>query len=613
MKTTTELINDIQSQLEREQELPKPRSIFRSYIEYVRFPLFKHFENDLKINFDFPITFLIGQNGSGKSSVLHALYGSVKGKNVSDFWFSTTVDPIQSLPDKPHCFICGFLAHKSRLQAEVIKTRRSRTGNPDYWETAKPIVGYGMQADIPAAAHSDEVSKSRDRWTPINKKVKYLDFRYELSAFDKYFYFGDEPNTITMNSKQDYLRRYATPLSRAIKSTRKYFYRNRSGVSTKLSQEELNVLSYILGKNYKSAILVEHDFYKTGEKNFSVFYTTDHAEYSEAFSGSGETAVIRLVKDIFDADKYSLILLDEPETSLHPGAQKKLIQFILDQVIKKQLQVVISTHSSHIIEDMPREAIKVFAQNSSTGKSNVIGNVLPEEAFYYIGNAVSFKRLIIVEDALAQMLVEYVLSKMDGHTSSLFEVRFYSGGKDYLKQHLVPVLCKEESQAFVLFDGDQKPAGHFDISGLRDLDKNVDFLNEKIKAQTGSEVQFFPDGGSDGGRKDQEVELMIEYLDYYKTNVYYLPQETPEQIIWDERMLNKIDSATAQQVIREEENYKNKFKLYAKEMFGDDKAENIKAVHTMFVHKFQEHYPELFREVKTILEDIRDGNPFIFD
>ena len=40
-----------------------------------------------------------------------------------------------------------------------------------------------------------------------------------------------------------------------------------------------------------------------------------------------------------------LLLLDEPETSLHPGAQVKLQRYILDQIKKKHLQVVISTHA----------------------------------------------------------------------------------------------------------------------------------------------------------------------------------------------------------------------------------------------------------------------------
>ena len=38
------------------------------------------------------MTVLVGKNGSGKSSTLHALFGSPNGYNLGDFWFSTEVD-----------------------------------------------------------------------------------------------------------------------------------------------------------------------------------------------------------------------------------------------------------------------------------------------------------------------------------------------------------------------------------------------------------------------------------------------------------------------------------------------------------------------------------------
>src|SRR5690606_39346468 len=61
--------------------------------------------------------------------------------------------------------------------------------------------------------------------------------------------------------------------------------------------------------------------------------------YSEAFAGSGETAIVILVHKIFNATNESLILLDEPETSLHSGAQKRLMSFLIEQCIKKKHQI----------------------------------------------------------------------------------------------------------------------------------------------------------------------------------------------------------------------------------------------------------------------------------
>jgi hypothetical protein len=43
-------------------------------------------------------------------------------------------------------------------------------------------------------------------------------------------------------------------------------------------------------------------------------YKTNNVVYSEAYAGSGEIAVVKLVHDIVKAKNCSLILLDEPET-----------------------------------------------------------------------------------------------------------------------------------------------------------------------------------------------------------------------------------------------------------------------------------------------------------
>lgn len=69
----------------------KNRGVFINYIEYIDFPFYKNLIPRTRINFEFPMTVLIGKNGSGKSSTLHALFGAPQGYTCSDFWFSTDV------------------------------------------------------------------------------------------------------------------------------------------------------------------------------------------------------------------------------------------------------------------------------------------------------------------------------------------------------------------------------------------------------------------------------------------------------------------------------------------------------------------------------------------
>ncbi|WP_146672282.1 AAA family ATPase, partial [Escherichia coli] len=88
--------------------------------------------------------------------------------------------------------------------------------------------------------------------------------------------------------------------------------------------------------------------------------SSDKLTYTESFAGSGEFAIVSLILNIYSAKPNSLILLDEPEVSLHPGAQKRMMDVLYSIVEQKKHQVVISTHSPVIVNTLPKDAIKLF-------------------------------------------------------------------------------------------------------------------------------------------------------------------------------------------------------------------------------------------------------------
>jgi len=413
----------------------KNRKIFKKYIEYIRFPFFKNFTEDLKVNFNFPVTFLVGQNGSGKSSLLQALFGAPKGNSIESYWYTTALDPISDLSKSRHCFVYSFITEHSRQQVEVLKeriqNRDKATGkiNPDYWEPARPKLKYGMSK---FSKNADKRDSSQTRWNLLEKDVLYMDFRYSLSAYDKFFYFGDKPNNNTLKSKQDVIRKHSPRLKESFDQNKKTSYYSRvSNIPISLVSEEIAEIENILGKKYIEAKILEHDFYDR-KKGFAIRYKTKNLTYSEAYAGSGEIAVVKIIHDIFNANENSLLLLDEPETSLHPAAQKRLIGFILKQVKVKKLQVVISTHSPDIIDGMPPQAIKILYESMGTGKINIIEKVYPENAFVHIGRTFSNKKIIIVEDSFAKLIIDRILEK--NGDNELFEVKYFPGGESRIKQ-----------------------------------------------------------------------------------------------------------------------------------------------------------------------------------
>ena len=65
--------------------------------------------------------------------------------------------------------------------------------------------------------------------------------------------------------------------------------------------------------------------------------------------GSGLHAILYIVFALVKAPTHSVVCIDEPELSLYPNLQKKFFNFMREYANEKQLQLIITTHSIHII------------------------------------------------------------------------------------------------------------------------------------------------------------------------------------------------------------------------------------------------------------------------
>ncbi|MFR3386728.1 MAG: AAA family ATPase [Lachnospiraceae bacterium] len=265
------------------------------------------------------------------------------------------------------------------------------------------------------------------------------------------------------------------------------------------------------------------------------------SRYSEANAGSGEVAVIQLVKKIEEAQEYSLILLDEPEVSIHPGAQEKLKEYLLEVTKRKKLQVVISSHSPILIRDMPSEAIKLYVTNSQ-GRFEVKENVDYREAFYDLEDCVSDKKIIFCEDFAAKNIVDQVLKRMD--KTQYFDVEFNPGGEKTLLTKYLPTFVTHDffkERVFLVLDGDMQTDYVYNADELTvKQEKDVSYMKECVKKAYGVDVQAYVDGGNGGKREDQEIDAYKEYLKYYTDSVFYLPNKSiPEKILLESQYVKR--------------------------------------------------------------------------
>ncbi|MCP4163498.1 MAG: AAA family ATPase [Deltaproteobacteria bacterium] len=581
----------------------KKKTIFPKFIYNINFPFYKNLEKGTRITFDFPLTLLVGPNGCGKSSALQAIYGCPKDSSTGDFWFSTVLDPIRE-SGLSNGFWYEYYNQEAKKIVQVRKLRsrykKGQRENPDYWEPSRPSVKYGMKAFKEGEEGPGSI---KTRWKLLEiENVVYLDFRSILSAFDKYFYFASTPKAKTFVTKQDFLREKSKYLKEVYNGNlNNYFLNQHERISKhyQFNDDELKIISEILGKEYVSAKFLIHDFYNQKPKEFgtSVLFKTKNMEYSEAFAGSGENSVATLVYHISRAAESSLILLDEPEVSIHPGAQKKIIKYLQKEIIKKKHQVVICTHSPSMIEGLPNNAIKVFYQ-SSTGKQKVLPECPAELAFKYIGHTVKDKYEIIVEDQAAQELIITVMNKIDEGLKELYEVNFYPGGADDMFKEMVVFSRVNEEKKYFWFDGDKNEASEIKPDNLI-ADGDLDTLIYKKTDICVDKFQFAADSGK------QNEHLIIEkrkYLQFFKNHTLFLPDE-PEDILLKASVLTNLDP-NLKDCLGTNENSKTIIKKWADKELPDSNAADLHTYRKRLLNQIDFNHEDIISITNTINEII---------
>ena len=73
--------------------------------------------------------------------------------------------------------------------------------------------------------------------------------------------------------------------------------------------------------------------------------------------GYGYSYVLPIVYKTLDAPLGGVVIVENPEAHLYPGAQSRLVDFLVKYANKKQLQIILETHSDHIVNGL-RLAVK---------------------------------------------------------------------------------------------------------------------------------------------------------------------------------------------------------------------------------------------------------------
>lgn len=245
--------------------------------------------------------------------------------------------------------------------------------------------------------------------------------------------------------------------------------------------------------------------------------------YSEKNLSLGELCIIKLLRNLNNCKRGSLVLIDEIELALHPTAQAELLSYLEEISADKSLTVIVSTHSATLIKQSRRNKI-LFLQAEAPGVISCTKNCYQS----YVLGALAYQEesatdvLIYVEDDSARIIVEQLAQK--------FIVNAYQANALIPSVCVIPVggitnvlrfyvrqkpLLPAITRAYVVLDADAEDT--------LDNAKALDIID--IYRREGQSISFLPFTPEVGfceyinKNKDDVVRSLKEYYNLHTLNV----------------------------------------------------------------------------------------------
>lgn len=191
---------------------------------------------------------------------------------------------------------------------------------------------------------------------------------------------------------------------------------SRSKLEIKISEEidikTLQSISRVLGISYDEAKV--HSVGTSAGQWTDILQALKRGDtvYTEPHMGAGEQKIVRLIQFLENLDKKSLILLEEPEITLHPDAQRGLAWYLMSLSRRRGHQIIITTHSNEIFEALPEQA-RILLIRGDNGVEVLHKAPYLRAARELSGSVKTNKDIILVEDTVAKTFLTEILRRHD--------------------------------------------------------------------------------------------------------------------------------------------------------------------------------------------------------
>lgn len=180
--------------------------------------------------------------------------------------------------------------------------------------------------------------------------------------------------------------------------------------------------SKILGLNYED--ILSHDVMYSQQTGTVVSVRRGGNNYAEPNMGFGEGRTQYLVSMLETIPEKSLVLIEEPETSLHPSAQHEFGNYLVDVSRRKCHQIILTTHSEFLLESLPSNS-RIYLYRDDINIKTIQGlTSLQAKSLMSQGHVKALH--ILVEDECAKIILQEILRRTD--TDFLRSVGIYAVG-----------------------------------------------------------------------------------------------------------------------------------------------------------------------------------------
>jgi predicted ATPase len=179
---------------------------------------------------------------------------------------------------------------------------------------------------------------------------------------------------------------------------------NREVSALPFDEQRLTRFKEVMGRDYEGTRFATTE---ADKKRQVPVVRHDGVDYSGFNQGAGETMVVELFKREFP--ETSLVIIDEIETSLHPRTQRRLMRDLAVLCREKNVQVILSTHSPYILDELPPSA-RAYIMCLPGGMREVVSGVSPEFAMTQMDEVPHPECELYVEDERARVMLIEILA-----------------------------------------------------------------------------------------------------------------------------------------------------------------------------------------------------------